>query len=86
MHASGNEPLPKLSAADLTLFQGKKQLEIVFFERQPATVGILVDTSGSMDQKLPICRSSIADFVNDLDPRDDAFLFAFSNRPFCLLV
>src|SRR5271170_4123630 len=42
-----NEPIPKLTAADLTLYQGNKQIPVAFFQQLPATIGILVDTSGS---------------------------------------
>ena len=82
--ANNNKPVPKLTAADLTLYQGNKQLQIAFFQPQPATVGVLVDTSGSMEEKLAVCRTAITAFVNDLDPRDDVFLFAFSDRPYLL--
>jgi Ca-activated chloride channel family protein len=54
------------------------------FEGSPATVGILVDTSGSMTPKLPQARAAIEQFVNTLDPQDDVFLFAFSNKPYRL--
>jgi hypothetical protein len=79
-----NQPAPKLTATDLTLYQANKQVPVAFFQQQPATVGILVDTSISMSPKLPASRSAITAFVNDLDPRDDVFLFAFSNRPYML--
>src|SRR5271156_492856 len=46
-----NQPSPKLTAADLTLYQGNKQIPIAFFQQLPTTVGILIDTSGSMDEK-----------------------------------
>ena len=37
---------PKLTAADLRLYQGNKQLAISFLQPQPVTVGILVDNYG----------------------------------------
>ena len=79
-----NEPIPKLTAADLTLYQGNKQIPVAFFQQLPATIGILVDTSGSMDEKLAFCRSAIRSFINDLDSRDELFLFAFSDRAYLL--
>ncbi len=79
-----NPPIPKLTAADLSLYQNNKQIPIALFQQLPTTVGILVDTSGSMEKKLAICRSAITSFVNDLDSRDDLFLFAFSNRAYLL--
>jgi Ca-activated chloride channel family protein len=50
----------------------------------PVSIGILADTSGSMEPKLMQLRAAIGEFIRDLNPRDDVFLFAFSNRPFLL--
>ena len=50
----------------------------------PVSVGILADTSGSMEPKLQQLRSAISQFIGDLNSQDDVFLFAFSNRPFLL--
>lgn len=50
----------------------------------PVSVGIVVDTSGSMEPKIAQARAAIAQFLGELNPRDDIFLFAFSNRPFLL--
>ena len=54
------------------------------FQGSPATVGILVDTSGSMTPKLPQAEAAIEQFVNSLDPQDDVFLYAFSDKPYRL--
>ena len=53
-------------------------------EESPSTVGILVDTSGSMETKLPQARAAIAQFVKTLDAQDDVFLIAFSGKPYLL--
>ena len=50
----------------------------------PVSVGILADTSGSMEPKLQQLRAAISQFIGDLNSQDDVFLFAFSNRPFLL--
>ena len=47
-------------------------------------MGILVDTSGSMTPKIPQARAAIAEFLHDLNDKDDVFLFAFSSHPFLL--
>ena len=76
-----------LSKSDFKLSVNGAPLPIDFFragEESPATVGILVDTSGSMTPKLPQARAAIEQFVKTLDPQDDVFLFAFSNRPYRL--
>src|SRR3990172_2266640 len=50
----------------------------------PISIGILVDTSGSMQPKIQQARAAIAQFLRGLNERDDVFLFAFSDRPFLL--
>jgi len=50
----------------------------------PVSVGILADTSGSMEPKLQQLRAAVSQFIGDLNSQDDVFLFAFSNRPFLL--
>jgi Ca-activated chloride channel family protein len=48
------------------------------------SIGILVDTSGSMEPKIPQARAAIAQFIRDLNPSDDLFLYAFSDEQFLL--
>ncbi len=76
-----------LSRDQIKLYVDGAQQPIEFFRRDlkaPVSVGILVDTSGSMQPKIPQARAAIAQFVDDLNPRDDIFLVAFSARPFLL--
>jgi Ca-activated chloride channel homolog len=76
-----------LQKSDFQLYIDGQQRPIEFFRQDlntPVSVGILVDTSGSMEPKLMQARAAITEFVNDLNPRDDVFLFAFSSQPFLL--
>ncbi|MBV8356870.1 MAG: VWA domain-containing protein [Deltaproteobacteria bacterium] len=76
-----------LQKGDFNLYIDGQQRPIEFFRQDlntPVSVGILVDTSGSMEPKLGQARTAITEFVNDLNPRDDVFLFAFSSQPFLL--
>jgi Ca-activated chloride channel homolog len=76
-----------LQKDDFRLYIDGQQRPIEFFRQDlntPVSVGILVDTSGSMEPKLMQARTAITEFVNDLNPRDDVFLFAFSSQPFLL--
>jgi Ca-activated chloride channel family protein len=76
-----------LQKSDFNLYIDGQQRPIEFFRQDlntPVSVGILVDTSGSMEPKLGQARTAITEFVNDLNPRDDVFLFAFSSQPFLL--
>ncbi len=77
-----------LSKRDFNLSIGGAQQPIDFFRagvESPATVGIIVDTSGSMVAKLPLARAAIEQFAKSLDAQDEVFLFAFSSKPFLLL-
>jgi Ca-activated chloride channel family protein len=76
-----------LQKNDFRLYIDGQQRPIEFFRQDlntPVSIGILVDTSGSMEPKLMQARAAITEFVNDLNPRDDVFLFAFSSQPFLL--
>src|SRR6516225_959637 len=76
-----------LQKDDFKLYLDGQQRPIEFFRQDlntPVSIGILVDTSGSMEPKLMQARTAITEFVSDLNPRDDVFLFAFSSQPFLL--
>ncbi|HYK63887.1 MAG TPA: VWA domain-containing protein, partial [Patescibacteria group bacterium] len=76
-----------LSKRDFSLSVDGASQPIDFFDagqEAPATVGILVDTSGSMTPKLPQARAAIEKFVKALDPGDQVFLFAFSSKTYLL--
>jgi Ca-activated chloride channel family protein len=76
-----------LNKDDFKIYENGQQHSIEFFRKDlntPVSVGIVVDTSGSMVPKVPQARAAIAQFLNDLNERDDVFLLAFSDRPFML--
>ncbi len=76
-----------LQKQDFTLYMDGQQRPIEFFRQDlntPVSVGILVDTSGSMEPKLRQARAAIMEFLRNLNDRDDVFLFAFSGKPFML--
>ena len=76
-----------LQKSDFKLYMDGQQRPIEFFRQDlntPVSVGILVDTSGSMTPKIPQARAAIAEFLRDLNDKDDVFLFAFSSHPFLL--
>ncbi len=50
----------------------------------PVTLGILIDTSGSMETKLPVVTNVMTNFLTRISPCDEFFMFAFSSRPFML--
>jgi Ca-activated chloride channel family protein len=76
-----------LQRDDLKLYVDGVQRPIQFFRQDqnvPVSVGIIVDTSGSMQPKIPQAQNAIAEMISRFNERDDIFLFAFSDRPYLL--
>jgi Ca-activated chloride channel family protein len=76
-----------LQKGDFRIYVDGTQRPLEFLRQDlntPVSVGILADTSGSMEPKLQQLRTAISQFIGDLNAQDDVFLFAFSNRPFLL--
>ncbi|MBV8829319.1 MAG: VWA domain-containing protein [Acidobacteriaceae bacterium] len=49
-------------------------------EDSPLSVGLLVDTSGSMGMKLEISRRAVQEFLKTMNSSDEAFLIEFSDQ------
>jgi Ca-activated chloride channel homolog len=76
-----------LQKGDFRIYVDGVQRPLEFLRQDlntPVSVGILADTSGSMEPKLQQLRTAISQFIGNLNSDDDVFLFAFSNRPFLL--
>src|SRR5580704_9198838 len=78
-----NRPVVGLIQDNFQLFEGKKAQEIKNFssEDAPLSIGILVDTSGSMKDKLDRAREAVAQFCEAANPQDEFFLITFADRP-----
>jgi Ca-activated chloride channel homolog len=70
---------------DFVVYEDDKPMEITHFsaERTPVSLGIVLDTSGSMaGEKMESARAAIESFLNALpDPQDEFFLYRFSADP-----
>jgi len=75
--------VPNLHQEDFTVFEDEVQQAVTQFsaERVPVSLGILLDTSGSMaGEKIEAARTALNRFVFDLlDDQDEVFLYRFSN-------
>jgi VWFA-related protein len=49
-------------------------------EDAPLSIGLLVDVSGSMGQKLAVSKAAVAEFLKTMNPQDEAFLVEFSDH------
>lgn len=76
-----------LRKQDITIYEDGIQRPVFALQRDfdtPASIGIVVDTSGSMSWKLPAAKAALQHFVRTLNPRDQVFLSAFSDRSYLL--
>ena len=78
-----NRPVLGLEQSNFQLFENKKPQEIKNFssEDTPVSVGILLDTSGSMSHKLERAREAVLEFCEASNPQDEFFLITFSDQP-----
>ena len=74
-----------LRQEDFIVYDDDKPVEITHFsaERTPVSLGIVLDTSGSMaGEKIESARSAIFNFLQALpDPLDEFFMYRFSANP-----
>jgi Ca-activated chloride channel family protein len=72
-----------LQKQNFAVFEDGVQQKITQFaaEDAPLSIGLLVDTSGSMGLKLATSRQAAAEILKSLNPSDEAFLLHFSDRP-----
>ena len=72
-----------LSEQHFRVFDDKAPQPIVSFSGvdAPASIGLVFDTSGSMRDKIDKARVATRAFFDTLNPRDEAFLLTFSDRP-----
>jgi Ca-activated chloride channel homolog len=78
-----NRPVTGLDQENFQLFEGKKPQEIKHFssEDTPVSVGIIVDTSGSMSYKLDRAREAVQQFCETANPQDEFFMITFADEP-----
>lgn len=72
-----------LDPDNFQIFEDGVQQRIISFgtEDTAISIGILLDTSGSMGNKLTISRRAVSEFFRSANPEDEAFLVEFNDRP-----
>jgi Ca-activated chloride channel homolog len=72
-----------LEKNDFTVFEDGVEQKITHFsgEDAPLSVGILFDTSGSMDMKTDTSHHAVSEFLKTMNAQDEAFLIQFSDKP-----
>ena len=72
-----------LEREDFEIQDGKESQEIKHFSREdvPVSLGIILDSSGSMKSKIERAREAVAEFMTTANPQDEFFLITFSDKP-----
>jgi VWFA-related protein len=70
-----------LPQARFTVFDNGRRQEVAFFSNEdtPVTVGLVIDSSGSMRAKLPEVIVAASTFERTSNPRDEMFVVAFND-------
>ncbi len=71
-----------LDKEDFRLFEDDVEQKVTHFSNEdaPLSIGLLVDTSGSMGAKLDTSRHAVSEFLKTLNAPDEAFLVEFSDQ------
>ena len=79
--------IPGLQPSDFVLYEGDVRQEITYFntgENEPVSLGLVVDSSGSMRNKIEHARHALRRFINSIKPQDEVFLEEFNVQPHLL--
>jgi len=78
-----NRPIIGLDRGNFQVFENKQPQEIKNFssEDTPVSIGILMDVSGSMANKLERAREAVQQFCEASNPQDEFFMITFSDAP-----
>jgi Ca-activated chloride channel family protein len=71
-----------LQKQDFRVYEDEKEQQIKQFsgEDAPLSIGLIVDTSGSIGTKLDLCRSAVSQLMKTMNAGDEAFLVEFSDH------
>ena len=73
-----------LTPEDLIVEEDGQPQNIAHFSQSndlPVSMGVVLDTSGSMERKIGTATTAVERFIRSIHPDDDIFLMTFSNRP-----
>jgi Ca-activated chloride channel family protein len=79
---AGGRYVTDLSAEDFNVFEDGVKQEVTFFNKTnlPIALALLLDTSASMDSKLPTSQEAAIGFAKKLRPQDLAEVVDFDSR------
>jgi Ca-activated chloride channel family protein len=78
-----NRLVTGLEKNEFFLYENNQQQQIKSFssEDAPVSIGIIMDLSGSMTNKVVRARESIIEFLRTSNPQDEYFIIGFNDRP-----
>ena len=78
-----NRPVRTLQKSDFQVYDGGEPQQIKYFSQEdtPISIGILLDTSGSMRHKYDLAREAVTQLFANANRDDDYFVITFSDRP-----
>ncbi len=77
------QPVFDLTEADFTVYEDKVQqkIESVSREEVPISLGLVIDTSGSMRMKLQTVSEAASSLIKQMQPNDETFIAQFKVEP-----
>ncbi|MET0554056.1 MAG: VWA domain-containing protein [Vicinamibacteria bacterium] len=71
-----------LKTGDFAIFEDGVKQDLTIFRHDdiPISLALVVDTSASMDEKLPVAQQAAARFIKTLRPQDQAQVMQFNDR------
>jgi Ca-activated chloride channel homolog len=77
-----NNFVTDLVQKDFAVFEDgiRQELSLFTHENLPISLAVLIDTSASMEEKLPVARAAAVKFVKTLRPQDSAMVMSFNDR------
>jgi Ca-activated chloride channel homolog len=77
-----NNYVTDLMQKDFAVFEDgiRQELSLFTHENLPISLAVLIDTSASMEEKLPVARAAATRFVKTLRPQDSAMVMSFNDR------
>jgi Ca-activated chloride channel family protein len=79
--------VPGLQRDNFVVYENGMPQEITYFntgEDEPVSMGIVVDSSGSMARKIDRARFALRRLLDTIRPQDEVFVEAFNNQPILL--
>jgi len=78
-----NRPVVGLTKAEFSLYEdgSRQQVRSFWCDDSPISVGVILDLSKSMSNKLDVAREALGKFFDLGNPEDDYFVITFADRP-----